>query len=47
MHRFLSGICSSAQMSSSNGAVGKFSSKEVVTSSHASVRNWSVVGVMW
>ena len=47
MHRHLSGICSSAQMSSSNDVVGKCSPKEVVTSSHDSVRNGSMVCAMW
>ena len=45
MHRHLSGIGSSAQTSSSNGAVGKCSLKDVVSSTHVSVRNWSEVGV--
>ena len=47
MHSLLSAICSSAQTSSSNGAVWKCSQKQVVTSSHASVRNGSMVGMMW
>ena len=45
MHSCLSGIRSSDHTLSSNGAVGKFSSEAVVSSSHASVKNLSVVGV--
>ena len=43
MHSCLSRICSSTQTSSSNGAVGKCSLNELLTSTHASVRKWSMV----
>ena len=44
MHRCLSGIGSSDHTLSSNGT-GTFSSAEVVSSSQASVMNWSMVAV--
>ena len=49
MHKCLSGIGSSDQTMSPNGAVGKFSLDEVVSLSHAtlleSVKNCSAFGV--